>query len=532
MPSTSRENLNALKSDAFIAQSLLNEHNVEKELRKEAQLANIEQLEQEILENEMINEELANQELQEQHIRNMRILNQFDNFTGSYMPNVTRRPLRGAADDYFGTRRQQKILARQQQINRVPGDYAFDDLYLHYQDPRTLGNQYVHNVQTGGFQLNRNKKARHATTCLGQLTHNYPHRSNLTYDDPNVLPAFDEYPSRSRKLVENLTTANPEAIALQNLHNLPATLPVVQTATSSNLYDAANLNQRLIPATRPRYSFPIKRVFLTRESKERTALNGGNPFGIQLIGGQPIPGSNVLGAFVVKILPGSLISTLGELREGDQILEWNGIPLTGLRNNDVQQIIINSYGLEEVELAVKDDRMPVQLVQQQYLPPNATVEYATIAHNLIDPNLMHHQQQFVQPTSQIITSTAPQLISMPTQIIPNSTVTLNTATVLRGNQPAAMQQAMFGQQPVRQFQNQTIQLQQPQMIGANAYITQQPTNMPQGQTILPGGQTITGQPMFATNQPMQPGQTIMTGAQQAPPLGKLPALVGQADLHI
>lgn len=495
---------------------------------KEAQLANIEQLEQEILENEMINEELANQELQEQHVRNMRILNQFDNFSGSYMPNVTRRPLRGAADDYFGTRKQQKILARQQQINRVPGDYAYDDLYLHYQDPRYLGSQYVHNVQTGGFQLNRNKKARHATTCLSHLTHQYPHRSNLTYDDQNVLPAFDEYPSRSRKLVENLTISNPDAIALQNLHNLPATLPVVQTATSSNLYDAANLNQRLIPTTRPRYQFPIKRVFLTRESKERTALNHGNPFGIQLIGGQPIPGSNVLGAFVVKILPGSLISTLGELREGDQILEWNGIPLTGLRNNDVQQIIMNSYGLEEVELAVKDDRMPVQLVQQQYLPPNATVEYATIAHNIVDPNLVQ-QQQFVQPASQIITSAAPQLISVPTQIIPTSTVTLNTATVLRGNQPATMlnqpSSAMFGQQPVnvRQFPN---QLQQPQMIGANAFVTQQqPANLQQAQTILPGGQVISGQPMFTTNQPMvQPGQTIMT-AQPAQQLGKFNSLI-------
>lgn len=490
---------------------------------KEAQLANIEQLEQEILENELINEELANQELQEQHIRNMRILNQFDNFTGSYMPNVTRRPVRGAADDYFGTRRQQKIQARQQQINRVPGDYAYDDLYLHYQDPRYLGTQYVHNVQTGGFQLNRNKKPRHAATCLSTLAHNYPHRSNLTYDDANVLPAFDEYPSRTRKLVENLTTSNPDAIALQNLHNLPATLPVVQTATSSNLYDAANLNQRLIPATRPRYQFPIKRVFLTRESKERTALNHGNPFGIQLIGGQPIPGSNVLGAFVVKILPGSLISTLGELREGDQILEWNGIPLTGLRNNDVQQIIMNSYGLEEVELAVKDDRMPVQLVQQQYLPPNANV----ITHNIVDPNLVH-QQQFVQPTSQIITTAAPQLISVqPTQIIPTSTVTLNTATVLRGNQPATMLNqpgAMFGQQQVR-FPN---QLQQPQMIGANAFVSQQPAaNLQQAQTILPGGQVITGQPMFTTSQPMQPGQTIMTTntGQPAQQLGKFDSLL-------
>ena len=316
LPSTSRELLNTAKSDNFIATSLLNEHNIEKELMKEAQLADIEQLEQEILENEMLNEELANRELSLQHMRNMKILNQYDHFTGSYMPNVTRKQFKTTADDYFGTRKQ-KILARQQQINRMPSDYAYDDLCIQYQDPRFLGNQFVHNVQTGGINLNRNNQnLRHQTNCLTNLTHNYPHRSHLTYTDQSTMPLLSNYPCRSRKLVENLTTANVDAITLQNLHNLPATMPVVQTAIASNLYDASNLNQRLIPTQRPRYQFPIKRVFLTRESKERTAMNNGNPFGIQLIGGQQIPGSNVLGAFVVKVLPGALIATLGELREG------------------------------------------------------------------------------------------------------------------------------------------------------------------------------------------------------------------------
>lgn len=477
---------------------------------KEAQLANIEQLEQEILENEIINEELANQELMDQHLRNMKILGQFDHFTGSYMPNVQRKPLRTAADDYFGTRRQ-KILARQQQINRIPNEYAYDDLYLHYQDPRYLGNQHVHNVQTGGFVLNRNQNRRHALNCLNNLTHNYPHRSHLpSYGNQNVLPMFDEYPCRSRKLVENLTTTNPDinpdTIALQNLHNLPATMPVVQTATSSNLYDASNLNQRLIPASRPRYPFPIKRVFLTRESKERTAMNNGNPFGIQLIGGQMIPGSNVLGAFVSKILPGALAYTLGELREGDQVLEWNGIPLTGLRNNEVQQIIMNSYNLEEVEITIKDDRIP-----QQYY----TSDFTT-THNMIDPNLQLAQQQFIQPTAQIVTSTAPQLISVPTQIIPQNTI-LNTATVLR-NQPGTM----FNQQPanIRPFTNQLIQ-QQPQIIGSNAYITTQQQPLMQGQTVIQSGvqqQPMSTQQLYSTNQPLQPGQTIMTNTNQ---MGKL-----------
>ena len=119
------------------------------------------------------------------------------------MPNVTRKPFR-AADDYFGTKRQQKILARQQQINRNPAlhEYSLDDLYVHHQDPRYY-NQFIHNVQTGGFNLNRNQNLRHTTNCLSNLTHNYPHRSHLTYADQTDLPILNDYTSRTRKLVEN-----------------------------------------------------------------------------------------------------------------------------------------------------------------------------------------------------------------------------------------------------------------------------------------------------------------------------------------
>lgn len=498
LPSTSKEMLNTLKSDDFLSTNLLNEHNIEKELMKEAQLANIEQLEQEILENELINEELANQDLMEQHLRNLKVLGQFDNFTGSYMPNVTRKPLRTAADDYFGTRRQ-KILARQQQINRpYPSDYALDDLYIH-QDPQYYRDQFTHNVQTGGFTLNRNQNRRHISNCLSNVLSEYPHRSHLTYADQTNLPISSEYPSRSRKLVENLTTTNPDVIALQNLHSLPSTMPVIQTATSSNLFDASNLNQRLIPVTRPRYQFPIKRVFLTRESKERTTLNNGNPFGIQLIGGQLIPNTNVLGAFVVKILPGSLISTLGELKEGDQVLEWNGIPLTGLRNNEVQQIIMNSFGLEEVEITIKDDHLPIM---GSYLPPNTTVDY-TMAHNIFD-NLQHHPQtaQQIIPTAQLITApqVSTQLITMP-QLIPATTMTLNTATVLPANQSnTGFNQTQPTTANMRPFPNQMMQQMQQPYIQQPIQHTNIPLQQPQTVIMQPGVQTIAN-----------PQQTLMAG---------------------
>lgn len=65
-----------------------------------------------------------------------------------------------------------------------------------------------------------------------------------------------------------------------------------------------------------KYAFPTKKILLTRESKERTANNNGNPFGVQIVGGK-IPGSNLIGAFVSRIQPGGVVETIGEMREGN-----------------------------------------------------------------------------------------------------------------------------------------------------------------------------------------------------------------------
>lgn len=67
-----------------------------------------------------------------------------------------------------------------------------------------------------------------------------------------------------------------------------------------------------------------------------------------------IPGSNgVLGAYVAKVYAGGVVETLGEVNEGDQVLEWNGIPLTGKTYEEVQRIIASST--DEVEVVIRSD---------------------------------------------------------------------------------------------------------------------------------------------------------------------------------
>lgn len=67
-----------------------------------------------------------------------------------------------------------------------------------------------------------------------------------------------------------------------------------------------------------------------------------------------IPGGNgVLGAYVAKVYAGGVVETLGEVNEGDQVLEWNGVPLTGKTYEEVQRIIASST--DEVEVVIRSD---------------------------------------------------------------------------------------------------------------------------------------------------------------------------------
>ncbi|NXH16562.1 PCLO protein, partial [Bucco capensis] len=100
------------------------------------------------------------------------------------------------------------------------------------------------------------------------------------------------------------------------------------------------------------YIFPHARLKLLRDPKDHTV--SGNGLGIRVVGGKEIPGSSgEIGAYVAKILPGGNAEQTGKLIEGMQVLEWNGIPLTGKTYEEVQSIIIQQSG--EAEICVRLD---------------------------------------------------------------------------------------------------------------------------------------------------------------------------------
>ena len=70
------------------------------------------------------------------------------------------------------------------------------------------------------------------------------------------------------------------------------------------------------------------------------------------MGGQ-ITNQGFLGAFVTKVKRGSIGDTVGKLREGDEVIAWNGQSLQRLSYEHVKQIIEASKAESVVELVVQ-----------------------------------------------------------------------------------------------------------------------------------------------------------------------------------
>ncbi|XP_048862440.1 protein piccolo-like isoform X5 [Brienomyrus brachyistius] len=116
---------------------------------------------------------------------------------------------------------------------------------------------------------------------------------------------------------------------------------------------------------KPRYPYPYARVNVQRDPNDHSVSGAG--LGIRVVGGKEIPGnSREIGAYVAEVFPGSSIEHAGKIVEahmklnghmtcqsGMQVLEWDGIPLTGKTFEEVQALVMRSSG--EVEICVRLD---------------------------------------------------------------------------------------------------------------------------------------------------------------------------------
>ncbi|KAM9198267.1 regulating synaptic membrane exocytosis protein 2 isoform 29-T29 [Dugong dugon] len=96
----------------------------------------------------------------------------------------------------------------------------------------------------------------------------------------------------------------------------------------------------------------IGRILLNKRLKDGSVpRDSGAMLGLKVVGGK-MTESGRLCAFITKVKKGSLADTVGHLRPGDEVLEWNGRLLQGATFEDVYNIILESKPEPQVELVV------------------------------------------------------------------------------------------------------------------------------------------------------------------------------------
>ncbi|TPP61750.1 Topoisomerase II-associated PAT1 domain-containing protein [Fasciola gigantica] len=119
-----------------------------------------------------------------------------------------------------------------------------------------------------------------------------------------------------------------------------------------------------------------------------------NGIGMRIVGGH-IRSDGKLGAFVEEIYPRGPVDQLhGEIREGDEILEWNSIPLVGKTFEEVQSIIGQVF--EETELLVRarnDDPTEREGSQPWEVPRTPTERHTNRTPKRVDALCHHHAAQ-------------------------------------------------------------------------------------------------------------------------------------------
>ncbi|VDM11780.1 unnamed protein product [Wuchereria bancrofti] len=182
-----------------------------------------------------------------------------------------------------------------------------------------------------------------------------------------VLVSLNSFPSATLEIVTALLDKKGKspAVDLRNLTTLKfSTTQIITSSLFMNPQSTSNVKELIGSQSKQSsddsdataaaitqrdriYPTSIKKILLTRKYHDTNVYND---IGIRVIGGKKLP-SGELAAFVSMVNRGKARETLGEIREGDRVLEWNGVLLTGKTFEEVEQVIAASRGEIEVVVA-------------------------------------------------------------------------------------------------------------------------------------------------------------------------------------
>ncbi|XP_070840602.1 regulating synaptic membrane exocytosis protein 2 isoform X3 [Chaetodon trifascialis] len=142
----------------------------------------------------------------------------------------------------------------------------------------------------------------------------------------------------------------------------------------------------------------IGRILLNKRMKDGTVpADTGALLGLKVVGGK-MTESGRLCAFITKVKRGSLADTVGHLRPGDQVLEWNGRVLQGATFTEVYNIILESKPEPQVELVVSR-------------PVGDVSRVADSTHVQLDSSSSSFDSQKVGPSISVTSPMSPGILS-------------------------------------------------------------------------------------------------------------------------
>ncbi|KAJ2946463.1 hypothetical protein O0L34_g12506 [Tuta absoluta] len=95
----------------------------------------------------------------------------------------------------------------------------------------------------------------------------------------------------------------------------------------------------------------VGHMVLRKGVVEGSGHSSGAILGLKVVGGKLLP-DGTRGAIVEKVKKGSIADLEGQLRIGDEVMQWNGVPLQGRSADDVAAVVADSKHDSHVELVV------------------------------------------------------------------------------------------------------------------------------------------------------------------------------------
>uniref|UniRef100_A0A1I7V0M2 TPR_REGION domain-containing protein n=1 Tax=Caenorhabditis tropicalis TaxID=1561998 RepID=A0A1I7V0M2_9PELO len=177
-----------------------------------------------------------------------------------------------------------------------------------------------------------------------------PMQQNNTFDarwpKEDALSRMYATASRRRAQETALTSSSKISTGSRNYARRPIRPSSYRNPQSTNSMPDRHVARKV--ADNGRYD--IKRILLTRSYKHHNVYND---LGVRVVGGKRQKNGE-LSAYVSQLHSTANNQTLGQIKIGDEVVEWNGVLLRGKTFEEVERIVNKSHG--EIEMVIRTEK--------------------------------------------------------------------------------------------------------------------------------------------------------------------------------